>query len=709
MRNFLRICFFAAPLLLVCAGACSFAQSSEAAAPSCAHLDLVPAPRECAAVETIAAGKLGVRVVAGRDAEDEFAAKDLEQAAEAAGLRTHAGKAVILLERAEAARAKGLLARHQLKFDPAMHDEGYVIVPDGRNGLAVIAETSAGIFYGAQTVKQLMRGRGEDAVLLAPTLRDWPAMAHRGLSDDWSRGPLPTMDFLKREIRTLAAYKINILSPYFEATFAYPGSPVTAFPGGAMTPDEAREMVAYAAKYHIMVIPEQEAFGHLHHVLKYEQYAELGETPHGSVLAPGAPGTLPLIASWFGELAKVFPAPYAHIGADETFELGMGQTHDAVKQQGLGAVYIDFLKRIHTTLEPDHKRLLFWGDIAVKSPDLVSTLPKDMIAVAWRYSVQPDYTPLIEPFAKAGLETWVAPSVRNVSRVYPNYAQALDNIRLFVRDGQKMGSTGELNTTWNDDGEGIFDEDWFGVLFGAAAGWQAGESPEDAFISSYGLAFHRDTTGKISQAQRELMADQTLFKKAGLVDAQDRYFWVDPFSTEGQQVAEKLRPVEHELRLHAERAITLVDEARAAEKLENPEALDALELGARRMDFIGLKFQLADQIVADYDKAFSLSEDPSRRSQIGEILATIGSGNGWMEDIRDGYSLLRGLYRQAWLRDNRPYWLRNNLNHYDMAAQLWIGRCERWDRVRYQWQEMHTLPTPAEVGLPDAPEHLRLY
>ncbi len=42
-----------------------------------------------------------------------------------------------------------------------------------------------------------------------------------------------------------------------------------------------------------------------------------------------------------------------------------------------------------------------------------------------------------------------------------------------------------LNTVWNDDGEGIFDENWFGVLFGAAAGWQAGESSEDAFTDSY--------------------------------------------------------------------------------------------------------------------------------------------------------------------------------------------------------------------------------
>jgi hexosaminidase len=581
-----------------------------------------------------------------------------------------------------------------------MGSEGYVIAPAGVNSVVVIAKTATGFFYGAQTLKQLIRGSGKDTVLLVPTLRDWPAMPHRGLSDDWSRGPLPNMEFLKREIRTLAAYKYNIFSPYFEHTFAYASSPVAAFPGGAMTPDEARELVAYAAQYHITVIPEQESFGHIHHVLKFEQFSGLGENPHGSVLAPADPGTLPLIASWFGELAKVFPGPWAHIGADETFELGLGRTRDAVKERGLGAVYLDFLTQIHTALAPNHKQLLFWGDIAEHSPDLVGTLPKDMIAVPWIYDARPDFTPDILPFTKAGLETWVAPGVSNWSRMYPNNNEALGNIRGFVRDGQKQGSKGILNTVWNDDGEGIFDENWFGVLFGAAAAWQPGESSEDAFTASYGAAFHRDFTGKIDQAQRELMAAHAVLKKAGLEDAQDGYFWVDPFSAEGQRVAVKMRPVLSALRLHAERAITLVAEARAAGKLENQEALDAMELGARRIDFVGLKFQSADESVELYSQAQALAGDKSRWDEVEEKLETIGSNNGRLEDIRDGYTLLRDLYEQAWLRDNRPYWLQNNLARYDAAAQLWVGRGDRWNLLLDQWWNTHSLPSAAEVGLP---------
>ena len=669
-------------------------------------LHLVPAPRECVAVESVPIGGVGFFVTAINSAEDGFAAEDLIE--QSLGKRSVESDApFIRLERAESEQAKALLDRNHLNFDPEMRDEGYVIAPDGQGGLAVIAESSAGIFYGAQTVKQLIRGSGKDAVLLVPTLRDWPAMAHRGLSDDWSRGPLPNMDFLKREIRTLAAYKYNIFSPYFEHTFAYASSPVAAFPGGAMTPDEARELVEYAAKYHITVIPEQESFGHLHHVLKFEQFSGLGETAHGAVLAPGDAKTLPLIGSWFSELAKVFPGPYAHIGADETFELGLDKTRDAVKERGLGAVYLDFLTQIHTTLEPNHKQLLFWGDIAVNSPELVGTVPKDMIAVPWRYDAEPDFTPLIVPFTKAGLETWVAPGVNNWNRIYPNNNEALGNIRAFVRDGQKLGAKGMLNTVWNDDGEGIFDENWFGVLFGAAAGWQPGESSEEEFTASYGLAFHSDPTGKISQAQRELMAAHAVLKKAGLEDAQDKYFWLDPFSAEGQRVAAKLLPAASELRLDAERALTLVAEAWAAAKLENsglenPEALDALELGARRIDFVGLKFQAADEIIALYNQARVLAADKSRGDEVSEMLETIGSNNGRLEDMRDGYALLRDLYQQAWLRDNRPYWLQNNLARYDAAAQLWVGRSAQWDQVVQHWWDTHTLPAPEEVGLPAA-------
>ena len=71
-----------------------------------------------------------------------------------------------------------------------------------------------------------------------------------------------------------------------------------------------------------------------------------------------------------------------------------------------------------------------------------------------------------------------------------------------------------------------------------------------------------------------------------------------------------------------------------------------------------------------------MAGDKSRWDEVDNLLETIGSDNGRLEDIRDGYSLLGGLYRQAWLRVNRPYWLENNLARYDKAAQL-VDRARR--------------------------------
>ncbi len=520
-------------------------------------LALVPMPREIREVKDISLAKGAGIVAAGKDTEDKFAAEDLAGSLKERGIDARVGgkgKIRIALLRQQTKKAEAILARANIKFDAAMRDEGYVLVTYG-DVTYDIAATGAGIYYGAQTIKQLTDGRGADAVFHSVIARDWPAMKYRGVSDDLSRGPVPTLEFQKHQIRVLSEYKVNIYSPYFENTLAYASNPLAALPRGAMTRADAAELVRYASQYHVTIVPEQESFGHLHRVLMYDIYSQLAETPDGSVLAPGQPGSLDLIRQWFTEMASVFPGPYLHIGADETFELGRGQTKARVTKDGLGAVYVDFLKQIHTELSPLNRKLLFWGDIAMDSPELVKTLPKDMIAVAWEYNPNPKgYDKWLLPYVNAGMETWVAPGINNWRVVYPNFGAGFDNIQRFVSDGQRHGSTGELNTVWNDFGEGLFNMDWYGVLYGAAAGWQQGTSSIPQFQGSYGQVFHGDLTGKINQAQIELMAAQATLKDAGLDKATDNLFWIDPWSAEGQQISVKLLPVAHAFRVHAEQA-----------------------------------------------------------------------------------------------------------------------------------------------------------
>jgi hexosaminidase len=701
-------------LLLVFACA-ALAQSS---------LKLIPIPREVHATgERPLAHGVRILCAAPCAVEDQFAADDLSAALLARRIPVAEvdGFPINLTRLAEGANAK---------FTDEMKAEGYLITTTA-TGLTVVGATAEGVFYGAQTVKQLVEGDGPRATLHAANIRDWPAMKYRGLDDDMSRGPITTLDFEKHMIRTIAAYKVNLYSPYFEHTQQYASNPLMA-PPGSITAEEAIELVAYAKLYHITIIPEQEAFGHLHNSMTWEQYQPLVETSHGAVLAPGQPGSVALITQMFTELATLYPGPFLHIGADETVDLGLGQTKADVDARGLAPVYLDFLQRIATALKPLHRRLLFWGDIAQDAPDLLKGLPQSFkdstIAVAWVYNPEArGYDRFLTPFTKAGFETWVAPSVNNFRKVYPDNNLALANIQRFTADGQRLGSTGQLNTIWNDDGEGLFNQDWYGILFGAAAAWQKGESSIPAFQDSYAQVFHGDATGDLNEAQKEIMlAHSVLRDQAKEGDGTNSIFWLDPMSRDGLKIGAQVLPFAHELRLHAERALTLIAQARAAApglppvsagpavynpaetypsastSLREAAAIDALELGARRMDFIGLKFQLAEEIAQGYQRAYDLQHttDKKQRTNVSRELSDINGVNGRIQDYINTYSLLRDLYEQAWYRSNRAYALRPVLEHYDYTIGIWEARSDRLRSAQRQWTDTHTLPPAAELGLP---------
>ena len=675
------------------------------------QIRLLPAPREAHFGETTDLPAKILVTVPGHDAEDEFAARDLESAIKLIAPDVDAPRADaakppyrITLQRTSSADAKALLARNSLAFDPVMESEGYILILSSHDA-AIVAATGSGLFYGVQTFKQLLPLPGASRVLATGTVRDWPAMRYRGIHDDLSRGPFPTLEFQKHQIRVFAAFKINIYSPYFEHTLLYPDHPLAAPPGSAFTPADAAELVAYARQYHVTIIPEQEAFGHLHHVLKWELYQDVAETPHGYVLAPGQPGTLPLIKDWFTEIAQEFPSPFIHIGGDEAFDLGAGRTREAVQQQGYGPVYVDFLKQIHLALAPLNRRLLFWGDIGDANPGAVPGLPKDMIAVPWNYGDSTGLDKMIMPFAKAGIETWVAPGDANWNEVYPVARTALWNIQGFIRDGQRLGSTGALTTVWNDNGEGLFNMDWYGVLFGAVAAWQPGKSPIADYQEAYGQVFHLDPSGKISEAEKELMAAQEAIANAKTGLTGDQLFWLDPWnaygSAEGQDVSAKLLPQAQDLRLHAERAIILLDQARQGNPaLRETDALTAMDLGARRLDLIGLKFELAQEIATAYAQAVAQQHDTAQRSATNNILDEISSMFGRCQDLRDAYSALKDEYSHVWLNENRPYWLNNVTVRYDLEIQKWQQRADQFEEGIRGWQNGHDLPAPAALGLP---------
>jgi hypothetical protein len=324
-----------------------------------------------------------------------------------------------------------------------------------------------------------------------------------------------------------------------------------------------------------------------------------------------------------------------------------------------------------------------------------------MIAVPWGYGAHENFDKMIEPFSKAGIETWVAPGDSNWNEVYPASKTAFWNIQGFIREGQKLGSTGALTTVWNDDGEGLFNLDWYGVLFGAVAAWQPGESNIANYQQAYAQDFNLDASGKINAAQKELMAAHDALDgvKTGLTS--DQVFWLDPWSAEGQSISAKVLPVAAEIRAHAEQAIVLLAQARYANsELSEPGALEAMDLGARRLDLIGMKFQMAQEMVAGYAMAVAGQHDKAQHSKVENALDEISSMNGLCQDLRDAYSAIKGEYSEVWLGENRPYWLNNVTVRYDLAIQLCQKRGDRFQQAIRSREDGRDLPAAKSLDLP---------
>jgi hypothetical protein len=499
---------------------------------------------------------------------------------------------------------------------------------------------------------------------------------------------------MKRQIDTLAAYKVNLFALYMEHVFDFASQPLVAPREAALTPKEIEALVAYASSRYVTILPEQQTFGHLHHMLKYEIYSDVAERPHGHVLTPTKDRSYEIIKAMYADLVPLFPGPFLHIGGDETFELGHGQTAARASQVGLGRVYLEHIQKVDSILQPYHKELMFWGDIAVKYPQLLSILPKEMIAVPWDYDPKPSYANIIKPFRDAGLRVVVAPGANNWNQVWPNLDDAYVNIRNFVRDGQSLGSMGMLNTTWNDDGESIYGMAWPALVFGAAAAWQPGESDVEQFKSAYDWSFYRNDDGTFHDVLEDLDQGHQALGKIKVSTETDELFWADPFTPEGAALMQKILPAASDMRLSAEHAIELLYR-NAGKAHSNQTSLADLILAAWRWDTLGMKAQFTLEINQFYWDAFQNQTDVDR---VDNDLAEITDINARLEDLRDATTRLSDLYRQAWLREYNPFWLENVLVRYDTLAREYQSKIVAVRQVRRQYDSTKTLAPPQELG-----------
>lgn len=295
---------------------------------------------------------------------------------------------------------------------PGLPKEGYAIAV-APGSVTILASTDAGLLYGAVTAWQLATGETTN-VLPAVTIKDQPRFGWRGLMLDSARH-FQSPEFIRRLIDWMAVSKLNTLHwhlvddqgwrleikkyPRLTDVSAWrvpataSGAPSLPRIGGYYTQDQVRQLVAYAAKRNVTIVPEIELPGHALSAIR--AYPQLGT---GVPVPPGVEsdwgvfpwlyniddGTFGFLEDVLNEVMELFPSRYVHVGGDEAVKdkwKASPEIQARMKAFGIKdeeALQSWFVARIGRYLENHGRRLIGWDEI------LKGGIPANAAIMSWQ-------------------------------------------------------------------------------------------------------------------------------------------------------------------------------------------------------------------------------------------------------------------------------------------------------------------------------------
>ncbi|MGE5558789.1 MAG: glycoside hydrolase family 20 zincin-like fold domain-containing protein [Bacillota bacterium] len=381
--------------------------------------------------------------------------------------------------------------------------------------IAVAGGGSAGLFYGIQTLRQLIRQYGSEIPCLK--IEDEPRFKHRGFYHDITRGKVPKLDTLKELADRASFYKLNQLQLYVEHTFAFKKMSEVWRGADPLTHEEILLFDEYCRKRHIELVPSLSTFGHLYHTLGSKSFRHLCELevkdgePYSwperqrhHTIDVSNPESIALIRSMLDEYIPLFSSGKFNICCDETFDLGEGKNRDLAQKSGKARLYMDFLKQIIAHVKNRGKQVMFWGDIVLQHSEMLQELDADIICLTWNYG--PDAPPDgVKSIAKTGLAQYVCPGVQGWNALMNDLNRAYDNIRKMVSYGAEYGAIGVLNTDWGDFGHiNQLAASIPGMIYGAALSWNdTGEKDPALLNQKISRLEYGDETGRLAGILRD--------------------------------------------------------------------------------------------------------------------------------------------------------------------------------------------------------------
>lgn len=359
------------------------------------------------------------------------------------------------------------------------------------DGIAITGCDFEGVRDGVQTLRQLIRQNG--AVLPVLQIEDAPAYRIRGYYLDATRGRVPTLAWLKQWADKLCLYKYNQLQLYIEHTFAFDGMSETWRGSSPLTPADILEFDQYCANLGIELVPSVSTFGHQYVAMRTQELRELGEFPEDAdrpfsfiermrhhTLNVADDRAFAFSTQLVDSYLQLFRTKRFNICADETFDLGKGQSKQEAQRVGVATLYATYVGKLCEHLSQQGREPMFWGDIAIEMPEILETLPNNVTLLNWQYD--PEATDeKIQLVAKAGAKQIVCPAVWGWNALLPRIDDAWNNIARIARYGVDCGAEGMLVTDWGDFGH-VNDPRMAvpGMIFGAQYAWNPdGDSSGD--------------------------------------------------------------------------------------------------------------------------------------------------------------------------------------------------------------------------------------
>ena len=277
-------------------------------------------------------------------------------------------------------------------------DESYSLEVTS-TGVKLLGATPLGSMHGLQTLLQLIEATPTGFAVPVVTIHDTPRFVWRGLMIDVGRHFIP-LDVIRRNLDGMEAVKMNVFHWHLSdnqgfrvESKRFPKLTGMGSDGLFYTQEEVRDLIAYARDRGIRVIPEFDMPGHA--TAWFVGYPELASGPgpyqierHWGIFDPAMDPTrsqvYKFLDDFIGEMARLFPDPYFHIGGDEV----NGKQWDAnpqvqafKREHGLTSnaqLQTYFTQQVQKLVSKHHKIMVGWDEIL--SPDI----PKDVVIQSWR-------------------------------------------------------------------------------------------------------------------------------------------------------------------------------------------------------------------------------------------------------------------------------------------------------------------------------------